>query len=104
MKKLIPVLIVAVAAMAFYFKDRWLPQAPGQANYLGYVEGETLMIAAPQAGRISVRPVNKGDKIKKGDPMTKSTCSNTGKKSTGATSVPSSSPRYSFSPRRANTS
>ena len=69
MKKLIPVLIVAVAAMAFYFKDRWLPQAPGQANYLGYVEGETLMIAAPQAGRISVRPVNKGDKIKKGDPV-----------------------------------
>ena len=67
MKKLIPVLIVAVAAIAFYFKDSWLPQAPGQANYLGYVEGETVMIAAPQAGRISARPGNKGDKIKIGD-------------------------------------
>jgi HlyD family secretion protein len=67
MKKLIPVLIVAVAAVAFYFKGNWLPQAPGQANYLGYVEGETVMIAAPQAGRISTRPVNRGDKIKKGD-------------------------------------
>ena len=67
MKKLIPVLIIALAAVAFYFKDRWLPQPPGQANYLGYVEGETVMIAAPQAGRITMRPVTKGAAVKKGD-------------------------------------
>lgn len=67
MKKLIPVLIIALAAAAFYFKDLWLPQPPGQANYLGYVEGETVMIAAPQAGRITMRPVTKGAAIKKGD-------------------------------------
>lgn len=66
MRKLIPILIVALAVAAFYFKDLWLPQPPGQANYLGYVEGETIMIAAPQAGRLSVRGVNKGDSIKKG--------------------------------------
>ena len=69
MKKLIPVIIIALAATAFYFKDRWLPQAPGQANYLGYVEGETVMIAAPQAGRITTRPATKGAAIKKGDPV-----------------------------------
>lgn len=69
MKKLVPILIVALAATAFYFKDLWLPQAPGQANYLGYVEGETVMIAAPQAGRITARPAVKGAAIRKGDPV-----------------------------------
>jgi HlyD family secretion protein len=67
MKKFIPVLIIALAVVAFYFRDLWLPQPPGQANYLGYVEGETVMIAAPQAGRISTRPATKGAPIKKGE-------------------------------------
>jgi HlyD family secretion protein len=44
-----------------------LPQPPGQTNYLGYVEGETVMIAAPQAGRIIARPAVKGAAIKKGE-------------------------------------
>jgi HlyD family secretion protein len=44
-----------------------LPQPPGQTNYLGYVEGETVMIAAPQAGRITARPAMKGAAIKKGE-------------------------------------
>jgi HlyD family secretion protein len=67
MKKLIPILIIGLAATGFYFKDRWLPPPPGQANYLGYVEGETIMIAAPQAGRIAARPAVKGAAIKAGD-------------------------------------
>jgi HlyD family secretion protein len=67
MKKLIPVLIIALAVAAFYFRDSWLPQPPGQTNYLGYVEGETVMIAAPQAGRITARPAMKGAAIKKGE-------------------------------------
>ncbi len=67
MKKLIPVPIIALAVAAFYFRDSWLPQPPGQTNYLGYVEGETVMIAAPQAGRITARPAMKGAAIKKGE-------------------------------------
>jgi HlyD family secretion protein len=67
MKKPIPLLIVALAIAAFYYKDRWLPPPPGQANYLGYVEGETVIIASPQAGRIVSRPATKGVAIKKGD-------------------------------------
>ncbi len=67
MKKFIPVLIVALAVAAFYFRDLWLPQPPGQTNYLGYVEGETVMIAAPQAGRITARPAMKGAAVKKGE-------------------------------------
>ncbi len=67
MKKLIPILILVAAAAAFYFKDLWLPQAPGQQNYLGYVEGETIMIASPQAGRIVARPAIKGATLRQGD-------------------------------------
>jgi len=66
-QKLIPIVILLVAVAAFFFRDLWLPAPAGQTNYLGYAEGETVMIAAPQAGRITARPVDKGGKIKKGD-------------------------------------
>ena len=49
---LLPVIIVALAAAAFFYRDRWLPAPAGQANHLGYVEGETVLIGAPQAGRL----------------------------------------------------
>ena len=68
MKKLVPVIIILlIAAVAFYFRDLWIPAPAGQSNYLGYVEGETVMIAAPQAGRISTRPATKGAAIRKGE-------------------------------------
>ena len=68
MKKLVPVIIILlIAAAAYYFRDLWLSESAGQANYLGYVEGETVMIAAPQAGRITTRPAIKGRTIKKGE-------------------------------------
>ena len=69
MKKLIPVLIIAFAAVAFFFRGYWLPASLGQANYLGYVEGETIMIAAPVAGRIAARPAIKGARVQKGGPL-----------------------------------
>ena len=49
---IIPALVVAIAAVAFHYRDRWLPQPAGQANHLGYIEGETTLIGAPQAGRL----------------------------------------------------
>src|SRR6516225_1601463 len=39
---------------------------PERPRYLGYVEGETSLIAPPVAGRLLERPVNRGDQIKKG--------------------------------------
>jgi HlyD family secretion protein len=66
-RKLIPVLVIAIAATLFWFRDHWLPQPPGTASYLGYVEGETVLIAAPQAGRIVARPVMRGGSVRKGD-------------------------------------
>ena len=69
MKKLIPVLIVALAAALFYYRGLWLPQSPGSMNYLGYVEGETILIAAPVAGRIIDMAAVKGEPIHKSDPV-----------------------------------
>ncbi|MBS0221871.1 MAG: HlyD family efflux transporter periplasmic adaptor subunit [Proteobacteria bacterium] len=37
------------------------------ARYLGYVEGETSLIAPPVAGRLVERPVERGGHVKKGD-------------------------------------
>jgi len=36
-------------------------------RYLGYVEGETSLIAPPVAGRLRERPVERGQRVKKGD-------------------------------------
>jgi HlyD family secretion protein len=36
-------------------------------QYLGYVEGETTLVAPPSAGRLMARPVERGDRVKKGD-------------------------------------
>ena len=69
MKKIIPFLLIALAVGAFWFRDRWLPQPTGATSYLGYVEGNTLLISAPQAGLIVARPVTKGTTVRKGDPL-----------------------------------
>lgn len=66
-RAIVPVVIIALAGAAFYFRDRWLPPPPGQANYLGYVEGETIMIASPVAGRVIERKAEKGSTIAAGD-------------------------------------
>lgn len=64
---LIPLVIVALAATAFVFRDRFLPQPQGHLGYLGYVEGETALIAAPQAGRLVAVDAEKGADVKPGD-------------------------------------
>ncbi len=67
MKRLIlPLIIVALAVTAFMFRERWLPQPPGQFNYLGYVEGETTLVGAPQAGRLVSVAVEKGQDVAAG--------------------------------------
>jgi HlyD family secretion protein len=36
-------------------------------QYLGYVEGETTLVAPPVAGRLVARPVERGGRVKKGE-------------------------------------
>ena len=38
-------------------------------RYLGYVEGETTLVAPPVAGRLVARPVDRGDQINKGQQL-----------------------------------
>ncbi|HSS86299.1 MAG TPA: HlyD family efflux transporter periplasmic adaptor subunit [Reyranella sp.] len=36
-------------------------------HYLGYVEGETTLVSPPVAGRLVARPIQRGDRVAKGD-------------------------------------
>jgi HlyD family secretion protein len=70
MKRLVvPLIVVALAAAAFLNRDRWLPQPEGHLNYLGYIEGETRLIAPPQAGRLVAVSVGKGQQVKPGETL-----------------------------------
>lgn len=67
MKRLaLPVLIACLAVLAFALRSHWLPQPPGQYNYLGYVEGETVLVGAPDDGQIVRVLVTKGQPVKSG--------------------------------------
>lgn len=71
MKRIVPILLVAaLAAAGFYWRAPLLAAlgfADEDGRYLGYVEGETSLIAPPVAGRLVERPVNRGDQVRKGD-------------------------------------
>lgn len=70
MKRLIiPVLILALAASAFFTRAHWLPQPAGHLNHLGYVEGKTMLIGAPQAGRLVSVEAVEGRGVKKGEAL-----------------------------------
>ncbi|MFM5884323.1 MAG: HlyD family secretion protein [Novosphingobium sp.] len=54
----------AIAAAVWYF---WPQQRA--ANWLGYVEAETLYVAAPVSGRLATRPVERGASVAQGAPL-----------------------------------
>ena len=73
-KRIVPsaIAVVVLAALAAGFVWRApLLSALGLGEesdrYLGYVEGETSLIAPPTAGRLVQRPVERGVQVKKGD-------------------------------------
>jgi HlyD family secretion protein len=62
------VVVVLVTAL-FFTRSYWIEAlglAAADSRYLGYVEGETSLIAPPVAGRLIERPVERGDAVKKG--------------------------------------
>lgn len=62
-----PVLVIALAligATAWYVWPR-----TEDAGWLGYVEAETLYVAAPVAGRLAQRAVDRGGSVAPGDPL-----------------------------------
>lgn len=65
-KPLIALVVLAlIAAVAWLLlrKDR------GEDRWLGYVEGETLYVGAPQAGRLASRAVDRGARVAAGAPL-----------------------------------
>lgn len=69
-RAIVAILVVLVAGTAYVTREQWEPLlglSSGDNRYLGYVEGETSLIAPPSAGRLIERPVNRGDRVKKGD-------------------------------------
>ena len=72
MKRIVPrSLVVAASAAAGICWRAPIVAALGfgteDGRYLGYVEGETSLIAPPIAGRLVERPVDRGGQVKKGD-------------------------------------
>lgn len=68
MRRAIPIilLVLAVAAAAFVWQRR--PAAP-EEGWLGYVEGETLRVAAPVAGTLARLDVERGASVPQGAPL-----------------------------------
>ena len=60
------VLVMALLATRAYWEQA-LGFTASEDRYLGYVEGETSLIAPPVAGRLVERPVDRGGHVKKGD-------------------------------------
>lgn len=74
MKRAPMIAVAAVAALVLVTYGVWGDRAlallglgPEPSRYLGYVEGETSLIAPPIAGRLIERPVERGQLVKKGD-------------------------------------
>ncbi len=66
MKRLVPLLVIALAGTAFWFRDLWLPTPPGQMNNLGYVEADSRLIGPLAGGRLVGIAVRKGEMVVKG--------------------------------------
>lgn len=74
MKRFVPLLVLVAVAAAVAVGIFWrapllatLGLGGEDGRYLGYVEGETSLIAPPVAGRLVERPVERGQQVKKGD-------------------------------------
>ena len=73
-KRAIFVVVVALIATLLVTRGYWQPPLFGllgietdDGRYLGYVEGETSLMAPPVAGQLLERPVDRGGHVKKGD-------------------------------------
>ncbi len=73
-KRAVFIVLVALLAAGLVTRGYWQPPLLGllgiesdDGRYLGYVEGETSLIAPPVAGQLLERPVDRGGHVKKGD-------------------------------------
>ncbi|MBS0476452.1 MAG: HlyD family efflux transporter periplasmic adaptor subunit [Proteobacteria bacterium] len=66
----IPRPLIAVVALAAIGGTIWYATRPSpDANWLGYVEAETMYVAAPVSGRLAARAVDRGAVVAAGAPL-----------------------------------
>lgn len=66
----IPKPLIAVAALAVVGGGIWhATRSSAEANWLGYVEAETMYVAAPVSGRLAMRAVDRGAVVAQGAPL-----------------------------------
>ncbi len=59
--------VIALAVLAVLGGSYWYATRPNpDANWLGYVEAETMYVAAPVSGRLATRPVERGASVAAG--------------------------------------
>lgn len=62
-----PKIVIVVAALALAGAGAWyVSRDQAEANWLGYVEAETMYVAAPVSGRLAERPVDRGASVAAG--------------------------------------
>lgn len=70
MKRIVlPIAVLAIALAAFFTRSYWLPGTGAGRAYLGYVEAETTLVAAPVSGRLVDLSVTRGAAIDIGAPL-----------------------------------
>lgn len=66
----LPKPVIVAALLAIVGGAAWYATRPAPAaNWLGYVEAETLYVAAPVSGRLAERPVERGATVAAGTPL-----------------------------------
>lgn len=68
MKRLLPVLVLAIVATVAVYLNRSRPAAP-EGIYSGYAEGELVYISSPIGGEVQTLSVKRGDQSKKDGPL-----------------------------------
>ena len=66
----IPKPLIALVVLAAVGGGAWVATRPDpDANWLGYVEAETMVVAAPVSGRLASRAVDRGTVVAEGAPL-----------------------------------
>lgn len=65
----IPIAVLVIAAVVFGTRVYWIPSGGVGHAYLGYVEAETTLVAAPVGGRLVALSVTRGAPIEKDAPL-----------------------------------
>ncbi|MDE2383488.1 MAG: HlyD family efflux transporter periplasmic adaptor subunit [Alphaproteobacteria bacterium] len=69
MKRLVPLVVIALAIAALLLRDRILPQAPGQNAWLGAADARLTLVGPLSAGRITSVKVVKGAQVQAGETL-----------------------------------